>query len=780
MLKNYLKIAFRNILRQKGYSFINIVGLAIGIAACLLISLWVQDELNFDKFHKNGEDIYQMFQTQYYPTGPFSVRAMPGRLAENLLEHFPEISAATRFGYASAVVANGENSHHEYLSVADNSMFSIFSFPFVHGNADNALTEPQSIVLTTEMALKYFDEENPVGKTLTINNKYEFTVTGITKKVPSNSSLEFEMVVPFEFLRELGEDIDSWTNNHCTYIQLHPDVDHQVVNEKVKHFFQTLYDQETDTILYVFPFTKTHLYSATGGNDNIAGIYLISVIALLILLIACINYMNLATARSARRAREVGLRKVVGADRIQLSRQFLFESLVLSFIAMILALVLVEIILPHYNAFVEKELNLGMNWFSLLMIGGIIFGTGIVAGSYPAFLLSSFQPVKVLKSSLSSGKGGGVFRKLLVIIQFSLSIILIISTITIYNQSRFMQNKKLGLDKEDIVYIRSNENLIEKYESFRSELASHPDILAICGSSFLPTGIWRNGSGWKWDEKDSDFDPLISSCGITRDFAKTLDINMLYGREFNYSSDSPAREFKEIIINKTMAKMMNKDNPVGEYIRRQDYDLEIVGIMDDFNFKPLSYKIEPLIFYNSPNEAYYFMIKYNGKNQKTVLEYIENIYKELSPGYPVSFAFLDEKYDRIYHEEKKLGTLFNSFAVLAIVISCLGLFGLSSYLTERRTKEIGIRKVLGSSVTKLVYLLSVDFIKWVLLANIIACPIAWFAMHKWLQNYAYHKPLHPGLFILTGLMTLIIAILTVGYQTIKAANSNPVESLKYE
>ena len=780
MFKNYLKIAFRNILRQKGYSFINLFGLAIGITACLLISLWVQDELNFDKFHKNGKDIYQMVQTQYYPTGPFSVGSMPGQLAGNLLEHFPEISAATRFGYAAAVVANGDKSHQEYLTVADNSLFNMFTFPFAFGDAEHALTEPYSIVLTPEMATKYFDEENPVGKILTINNKYEFTVTGVTKKVPANSSLEFDLIVPFEFLRELGEDIDSWTNNHAVYIQLHPDVDYQVVNEKVKHFFQILHENETDTILYVFPFAKKHLYSATGGNDNISRIYLISIIAILILIIACINYMNLATARSARRAREVGLRKVVGANRNQLSRQFLFESLILSLLAMILALFFVEITLPYFNTFVEKELSLGMNWFSLLLIGGVIFGTGIVAGSYPAFLLSSFQPVKVLKSSLSSGKGGVIFRKLLVIIQFSLSIILIISTITIFNQLRYMQNKKLGLDKEDVLYIRTNNALKEKYESFRSELTNHPDILAMCGSSFLPTGIWSNGSGWQWNGKEPEFDPLIGNCGITRDFAKTLGINMLLGREFNFQSDSVDRAFQEIIINKSLADMIGIEDPVGEHMQLYTYDLEIVGVMDDFNFKPLSQKIEPIIFYNSTDESEFYLIKYNGVNQKRVMEHIEKTCKELSPGYPVSISFLDERYDKIYHEEKKLGTLFNSFAVLAIVISCLGLFGLASYLAERRTKEIGVRKVMGASVAKLVYLLSIDFIKWVLVANIIACPIAWFAMHKWLQNYAYHTPLRPALFIFTALITFIIAIITVGYQTIKAANSNPVKSLKYE
>jgi len=780
MLKNYLKIALRNLMRHKGYSFINIFGLAIGIAACLLISLWVQDELNFDKFHKNNENIFQMIQTQYYDTGPFSVGSMPGPLAGKLLEHFPDIEAATRFGYASAVVANGEKSHQEYLNVADNSLFSMFTFPFAFGDAEHALSDPYSIVLTPKMAKKYFDEENPVGKTLKINNKYVFTVTGVTKKIPNNSSLDLDLVVPFEFLRELGENIDSWTNNHATYIQLHSNVNYLDFNEKAKHFFQELHDKETSTILYTFPFTKIHLYSATGRQDNIKGIYLISIIAFLILVIACINYMNLATARSAQRAREVGLRKVVGANRIQLSNQFLFESLILALLSMILALVLVELTLPYYNSFVGKELSLGLNPFSILMIAGIVLGTGIVAGSYPAFLLSSFKPVKVLKSSLSSGKGGMLFRKILVIIQFTLSIVLIISTITIFNQLQFMQNRKLGLDKEDVLYIRSNEVLKEKYESFRSELTNHPDILTLCGSSFLPTGIWSNGTGWQWNGKEEDFNPLIGNCRITRDFAKTLGIDMLAGREFNFQSDNEGRAFQEIIINKTMADMTKLDNPVGEIMNFYGYDLEIVGVMDDFNFKPLTYDIEPLIFINMKVDTQYYLIKYNGVNQKKVMDHVEKVCKELSPGYPVSISFLDERYDRVYRDEKKLGTLFNLFASLAVIISCLGLFGLASYLAERRTKEIGIRKVLGSSVSNLVYLLSVDFIKWVLVANIIACPIAWYAMHKWLQNYAYHTPLSVGLFLLTGLITFMIAFVTVGYQTIKAANSNPVKALKYE
>ncbi|MBT3755431.1 MAG: FtsX-like permease family protein [Candidatus Cloacimonetes bacterium] len=780
MLKNYFKIALRNIIRHKGFSFINIFGLAIGIAACLLISLWVQDELNYDKFHQNSENIFQMIQTQYYDSGPFSVGSMPGPLAGKLLEHFPEVKAATRYGYTPAVVANGDKSHNEYLDVTDNSVFSMFTFPFAFGDKEQALSEPYSIVLSPKMAKKYFNEENPLGKTLTINNKFNFTVTGVMEKIPSNSSFELDLVVPFEFLRELGENIDGWTNNHATYIQLHSNVDYLVFNDKVKHFFQVLHGEESTTILYTFPFTKKHLYSATGRQDNITGIYLISIIAFLILVIACINYMNLSTARSARRAREVGLRKVVGANRIQLSRQFLFESLLLALLSMAFALVIVELVLPYYNSFVGKDLSLGLNSFTILLIAGIVIGTGIVAGSYPAFLLSSFKPVKVLKGSITSGKGGMLFRKILVIIQFTLSIILIISTITIFNQLRFMQNKKLGLDKEDVMYIRSNDVLKEKYESFRSELTNHPDILSLCGSSFLPTGIWSNGSGWDWNGREDGFEPLIGNCGITRDFAQTLGINMLTGREFNSRSDSSERSFQEIIINKTLADMTKLDNPIGEHMQYFDYDLEIVGVMDDFNFKPLAHDIEPLIFYNTTDESTYYLIKYNGLNQKKVMDHVKAVCKELSPGYPVSISFLDESYDRIYRDEKKLATLFNLFASLAVIISCLGLFGLASYLAERRTKEIGIRKVLGSSVTNLVYLLTVDFIKWVLVANIIACPIAWYVMHKWLQNYAYHTPLSVELFILTGLITFLIAFITVGYQTIKAANSDPVKALKYE
>jgi len=780
MLVNYIKIAFRNILRQKGFSFINIMGLAIGITACLLISLWVQDELNYDKFHKNNEYLHQMVQTQYYPSGPFSVRSMPGLLAEKLLEHFPEITAATRYGFASAVVTNGDNSNREFLTVADNSLFSMFTFPFSSGDVENALMEPHSIVLSQESAKKYFDEEDPVGKTLTINDTHEFVVTGVTEKIPSNSTIDFDMVVPFEFLRELGEDIDSWTNNHFTYIQLNPNVSSEEIDKKVEHFFPTIRGDETDTILFTFPFKKMHLYSATGGNDSITTVYLISLIALLILLIACINYMNLSTARSTRRAREVGLRKVVGANRIQISRQFLIESLTLSFLAMVLALILTEIVLPYYNTFTEKELSLSFNSFTILLSAGILFGTGIVAGSYPAFILSSFRPIKVLKNNLSSGKGGVTFRKLLVIIQFTLSIILIICTITIFNQLRYMQNKKLGLDKEDVVYIRSNDVLKEKYEIFRSELTDHTDVLEMCGSSFLPTGIWSNGSGWQWDGKDPDFDPLIGNCGVTRGFPKTLGINFLQGRDFNFSSDTADRQFKEIIINKTFADMIEKDDLIGEIVNFYNYDLEIIGILDDFNFKPLSYQIEPLIFYNSTGDADFYMIKYNGKNQKEVLAHIEKVLKKLSPGYPVSFSFLDERYNRVYQQEKKLATLINLFSVLAILISCLGLFGLASYMAERKTKEIGIRKVLGSSVSSLVYLLSADFMKWVLAANLIAWPVAWYAMHKWLQNYAYHTPLSIGLFLLTGLITFGIAFITVSYQTIKAANSNPVKALKYE
>jgi len=780
MFKNYLKIALRNILRQKGYSFINIFGLAIGIAACLLISLWVRDELNFDKFNENSADLYQIIQTQYYPSGPFTVGAMPGPIVGHLKESFPEVVDATHFGYTSVVLTHGENSFEEFATVADNALFNIFTFPIIFGEKANPLSDPHSIVLTEKSALKYFGDENPVGETLTLNNKYEFTVTAIVEDIPHDSSLQFDLVIPFEFLRERGEDIDGWNNNHRVYLQLQPDTDYLAFNEKIKHFLPVIRKDDTDTILFLFPYLKKHLFSATGGQDGMNSVYLISLIALLILLIACINYMNLATARSARRAREVGLRKVMGAYRNQLSRQFLWESLLLALFAMALALVMVEVILPYFNTFVEKELDLGINLFSVLMVTLVIAFTGLIAGSYPAFMLSSFQPIKVLKTSITAGKKGTLFRKLLVIIQFSLSIILIIATLTIYNQLSYMRDKKIGLDKEDVMYIRSNSVLREKFSTLKSELLKHTDILSVTGTTNLPTGMWSNGSGWKWEGMDPDFQPLITNCSITSDFAKTMNMKVMAGRDLNIDSDKPEREFQEILINQTMAEIMQMDDPIGKTLSISEYNLEIVGLLEDFNFKPLSYKIEPLIMYNSPNSVSFYMIKYNGRNQKEVMTFVENSLKDINPGFPVAISFLDDRYNQMYMDEKKFATLFNSFAALAILISCLGLFGLSSFLAERRTKEIGIRKVLGSSVSSLIYLLSIDFIKWVMVANIIAVPIAWIAMNKWLQNYAYHLKMGPGLFILTALITFGIALFTVGYQTFKAANSNPVKALKWE
>jgi len=780
MFKNYLKIALRNILRQKGYSFINIFGLAIGIAACLLISLWVQDELNFDKFNENSSDLYQIIQTQFYPSGPFTVGAMPGPIVGHLKETFPEVVDATHFGYTSLMVKQGETSFTEFATVADNALFNIFTFPIIAGEKEKPLTDLHSIVLSKKYALKYFGNENPVGETLTINNSYEFTVTAIAEDIRHDSSLQFDLVVPFEFLRERGEDIDGWNNNHRVYLQLQTNTDYLAFNEKIKHFLPVIRKDDTDTILFLFPYLKKHLYSATGGQDGMNAVYLISLIALLILLIACINYMNLATARSARRAREVGLRKVMGAYRSQLSKQFLWESVLLALFAMALALVMVEVILPYFNTFVEKQLNLGFNLFSVLMITLVIVFTGLIAGSYPAFMLSSFQPIKVLKTSITAGKKGTMFRKLLVIIQFSLSIILIISTLTIYNQLNYMRDKKIGLDKEDVIYIRSNNVLREKFSTLKSELLKHPDILSLTGASNLPTGIWSNGDSWSWDGKDPDFEPLISNCAITSDFAKTMNMNIIAGRDLNIDSDNTEREYKEILINQTMVEILQMDNPIGKTLSISEYNLEVVGVLEDFNFKPLSYKIEPLIMYNSPNSVSFYMIKYNGRNQKDVMSLVENTLKDINPGFPVSISFLDDRYNQMYLEEKKFATLFNSFAALAILISCLGLFGLSSFLAERRTKEIGIRKVLGSSVSSLIYLLSIDFIKWVLIANIIAAPIAWIGMNKWLQNYAYQMKLGPWVFLVTAFITFGIAFFTVGYQTFRAANSNPVKALKWE
>lgn len=782
MIKNYLKITFRNIIKHKGYSFINIFGLAIGMAVSILILLWVQDELSFDRFHKNIENIHLVGLRQDHATGRIRVPMSPAPLALALKKEFPEIVDATRRQRCGNVqLKYGEKGFVESRGCyIDPSFLEMFTFPLIKGDAKSVLADPHSIVLTEETKKKYFGDKGAIGKIITFQTKYTLMVTGIMENVPDNSSLDFDFIIPFEFIKELGADLQSWgENNYFTYVQLQQGVPYQKMSKKISGRIKKT-DPQASSNLFLHPFKRMHLHSLSGMGGNIRYVYIFTLVAIFILFIACINFMNLSTSRSVKRGKEVSLRKVVGANRKQLVIQFFGESILFSIIALFLALVLVELFLPVFNNFCNKNLTAILHGNPLILTSllGITLFTGIISGSYPALFLSSFKPAQVLKSTLKLGKGSSLFRKALVVTQFVFSIILIICTVVVYNQLDYLQNKNLGVNKENVLYLPLQGNIRTRYETVKNELLKNTDILSVTTSSHIPTRISSNTTAWDWEGKNPDEKVLMGITFFGYDYIKTFKMEMAQGRF--YSKEFVGDSSLAAVVNERAVKVMGIESPVGKRLSMGSYQFKIVGVLKDFHFKSLREGIEPIVSVLAPTEQHFLFIRINSKNVSGAINYIKKIYKKIEPGYPAILTFLDEAFDRLYRSENRMGQLFKYFAFLAVFISCLGLFGLASFMGEQRTKEIGVRKVLGAKVSGIVLLFSREFTKWVLLANIIAWPAAYFAMNQWLDNFAYRSAIGVEVFILSAFLSLTIAFLTVSYQSIKAAVASPVKALKYE
>ena len=785
MLKNYLKIALRNIKRHKGYSFINIVGLAIGMACCILILLWVQDELSYDRFHENADDIYRVIQDINFADHSTTWTITQGPLGPSLKEDFPEIINATRITDRGFRLTYDDKGYDEEVGMADGSLFEMFTFPLVKGDPATALSDPFCIVLTEEMAAKYFGDEDPIGKTIKANNQWDFQVTGVMKNVPHNSHLQFDFLIPFIFGRELNYTVDRWGNSQFrTYVQLPKGALAQDVISKISGYLFEKPTIEKDARLNLQPLTRIHLYSNyefDSAHGDITYVTLFSLIAFFILLIACINFMNLATARSGNRAKEVGMRKVAGAHKIDIIRQFYGESILLASIALLLAVVLVWLLLPVFNNLAAKELSLDIpgNLSILLGLLCIAIVTGIISGSYPAFFLSAFQPVMVLKGLRLSSSKGSLFRKILVVFQFSLTILLIICTIGVYNQLNYMRNRKLGYDKEYMIYFGMRGDTREKFDSVKNELLQNPNILGVTASSNVPTyGYTFSNSLWRWEGQNPDEEILMRAVFIDIDYLKSFGMEIAEGRSF--SKEFPTDATEAIMVNEEAVKVMGMESPVGKRLSLQDQNFKIIGVVKNYHFMPLRQEIDPLILLYYPQYCGVLFARLKSDHIPQTIGYKEDVCKKFAPGYPFNYHFLDEALDRLYRSEQRIGTLFRYFSILAILISCLGLLGLASFMAEQRTKEIGIRKVLGATASNIVALLSKEFTKWVIVANIFAWPIAYFALSKWLQSYAYKTNIALLSFVLSGALALLIALATVSYQSIKAALANPVDSLRYE
>lgn len=791
MLKSYIIIALRNLFRNKVYSFLNISGLALGLACCIFILLWVEDELSFDRFYDDAENIYRVEEDQYYSGETYHVNVTPFPSAPAFKSDIPEIVNAARITWHSVLIKYEENLFYESeIVAADQSYLDMFGLKFITGDKSTALSEPYSIVMTKEMCQKYFgSEEDPIGKIVTINNKYDFKVTGVIEEIPPNASYKFKAAFPFKLLEEFGRWSESWGNNSIfTFVQLTPDADLAAVNEKMTNMLrQNEPDSKTDYM--VAPLVGLHLFSYFGygkPDGAIQYIYIFSAIAIFVLLIACINFMNLSTARSANRAKEIGMRKVVGANRVTLIYQFFGESIMLAFISMCISILIISSLLGQFNELTGKEISPNVFYNSTFLIGIFVITllTGLVAGGYPALLLSSFKPVKVLKGSIKIGTKNSLFRKALVVFQFSLSIFLIIGTIVVYNQLIYMQNKSLGYDKEHVLYFSSRGELSKSYQTIKKEFMKTNGVVNVSGSNHSPSQIGSNSGGVDWEGKDPEQSVLIGTAAIDFAYTKTLKIDMVAGRGFSeeFQSDLPSDSTGKFLVNEEIVKLMGIENndAVGARFDFMGIHGSIVGVMKNFHFNSMRTKIEPLAMALAPEYISYLIVRIESGEISNTINRMKNVWESIVPQYPFEYRFVDEDFERLYKTEERMVDLLKYFSVMAIIIACLGLFGLASFMAEKRKKEIGVRKVLGASELKLAYLLCSEFMLLILASSVIAWPISYFVLSGWLENFAYRTDLAIWVFMLSGILTLVIALLTVGYQAIKAALANPVDSLRNE
>lgn len=780
MLRNYFKIAIRSLLKHKSFSVINILGLAIGLAIAILILLWVKFEFSYDNIHLQKDRIYRLGQTQFYTSGPLRVFAMPGPLAAQLKADFPEIEEAFRYIFNYKTIRFEDKKFNEEIVYIDEGVFSIFTTDFIQGSAEGALADFNSIVISDKMALKYFGTTDVIGKVLILDDLKSFKVSAVFKEFPKNSSFQCNFCIPFEHVKEIGFDYTTYnTNWNSIYLLLSEGTSMESFGVKIKDYFKIAKNKPDETnILWLWPLDKMHLYSPN-GNGLITAIRLFIVIAFFILIIACINFMNLATARSTLRSREIGLRKVLGAHRKNIITQFIGESIFTTLLATIAALLLVQLILPVFNRIADQELTINFSDFEIIgYIVILIIFTGLIAGSYPALYLSSFRPIVILKGMVIKGKSGAIFRKSLVVFQFSLSIILIIGSIIILNQQKYLLTKDIGIERENVVIISMQGEVNNKFDSFKTLLLQNPNISSVSRATHIPIRIGSNTGGMTWEGREDEEDILIGFTFVDLDYQEALGMKMAEGRFFSkeFGTDSAT-----VVLNENAVKVMGLSNPVGKWLEwSSNGRYRIVGVVKDFNFLHLSEEVSPMAIFYYTGQCRYLFIKVNNSNIAETTMGIEDTWNKVFPTYPFEYSMLDDKYKEMYAREEKTGSLFKYFTFLAIIISCLGLFGLASYMAEQKTKEIGIRKVLGASESIIVYNMALEFIKWVILANIIAWPVSWYLGKQFLNQYANRTNLGFYIFLFSGIASILIALITISYQSYRAARENPVDALRHE
>jgi putative ABC transport system permease protein len=807
MFKNYIKIALRNFLKHKGFSFINILGLAIGVGCCILIILYVLDEVSYDRYHEKADQAYRVGIRGFVNNNLFHGPVTCAPMAQTLVDEFPEVLAATRlrnlgfpvFRYKDKVFSE------ERVFWVDQAFFEVFTVTFIKGNPESALMQPNTIVLTRSMALKYFGDEDPIGKNLNSDNRRDYLVTGVIEDVPHNSHFHYDFLASLLTIEDSRRPI--WvSNNYYTYVVLQegasPEAFEAKLDEVVKKYVGPQIEAALSITLeqffasggewgyFIQPLTGIHLHSHLDyelePNGDIAYVYIFSIIALGILLVACINFVNLATARAANRAREVGIRKTVGSNRGQLIQQFISETTIMSFFAVLLALLAVQILLPLFNNITGKELAVPyiQNVLTIPLLLGLILFIGILAGTYPAFFLASFDPVVVLKTEMSGRSRTSSMRSVLVVFQFAVSIVLIVGTIIVSRQLSYIQNKNLGFNKEQVVIVKKTDDIGNQIPAFRQELLKNPEVMNTTNTNNLIGNEFGN-SAYKLAGATGEEAHILWTYRSDPYFVETYQIEMAAGRFYEEGREA---DQQSAVINEAAVKDLGLTDPIGKQIMAigptpdRSLTFTIIGVMKNFHFKSLHHQINPLIvhLYGPRGRGRYVSVRIHPENIRETITFLEKTWQKFASNQAFEYEFFDDHFAGIYQAEERTKRIFVSFSLLAIFIASLGLFGLAAFVAEQRTKEIGIRKVLGATESGIVFLLSKQFTKWVVLSNLFAWPIAYYFMQKWLRRFAYQTSISVWYFLFAFIIILFVALFTVSYQTVKAARSDPVELLRYE
>ncbi|MEQ9425321.1 MAG: ABC transporter permease [Cyclobacteriaceae bacterium] len=786
MFKNYLKVAIRSILKNRVYSMINVFGLTLGITSFILIVLWVKDELTYNKHHQNLASIFRVMEFQILADRVATTQSTPGVLAPHIKENFPEVQYATRFTWNEETLIEVDNkSYYETTKYVGPDFLKIFTFDFVSGDPNTALNDKYSVLISKALAKKLFGDKDPIGRLIKARNERNLKVTAVFEPWPENSTFSgFGALMSVEDFVERRTWAAQWGNNNLrTVITLHDPAKYKEFDAKIKNIIREQVEgYEID--LWLQPFTETHLYNNYDNGKQSGGrilyVQIFSIIAFFILMIACINFMNLATAQAAKRAKEVGLRKVVGAFKKHLVFQFLSESLLFAIISGIIALLLTWVLMPLFNEVADKQISFSLDAFTFSVLAGTVLFTGFLAGSYPAFFIARYRPVNVLKGQISSGKSATGFRKGLVVVQFLLSIIMIFSTIAVFQQLEFVQSQETGFDKSGLIYMDMNQNMRGKYDVIKERMKNDPKIENVTAMAFPPLRFGNSTWGVEWPGKDPQDKILFTTISVDNTYIETMGLEMVVGRSFDEQYVTDTSNF---MVNEIAAQKMGftPEEAVNQTITLWDDNVgKIVGVMKDFNYSSSHTEIRPLLLIHDPSWYYYLVVRSTGENIPHAIDALEEISNEFAPDYPFDYKFVDEDWASFYEAEVRTGKLFNGFAIITIFIASLGLFGLSAFTVQQRTKEIGVRKVLGASLSSIINLVSKDFILLVAIAAVIGTPIAWHYMDLWLEDFAFRIEISFLIPLFATGIVLAIALLTVLYHSLRAARTNPVNALRYE